>query len=177
MSWRETYGIGTRPRNSPNRIHRTASIGRGAGLVAGCPRRWRPSALTAHVRSLFRSGTRAAYPLQVVAGPRFELATEGASVRWWGGPSGPRRGRAKSPPANCGPRILSWRRLQCRQRGVPEDEVFGNASLAARCQVERDGDLKRRSVGRQSLSESSLLGCAGPQPPKSTGLTFEVDVV
>ena len=58
--WKATYGIGARPRNSPNRIHRTASIGRGAGLVAACHRRWQPSALMPDVRSLFRSGTRAA---------------------------------------------------------------------------------------------------------------------
>ena|SRR6516162_119510 len=29
VSWRATYGIGTRPRKSPNRIHQTASIDRG----------------------------------------------------------------------------------------------------------------------------------------------------
>ena len=52
-----------------NRIHRTASIGRGAGLVAGCHRRWQPSALMADVRSLFRSGTRAAYPPAGGCGP------------------------------------------------------------------------------------------------------------
>ena len=76
VSWRATYGIGTRPRNSPNRIHRTASIGRGAGLVAGCHRRWRPSALTADVRSRFRRGTRAAYPPAGGCGPPQSPTTE-----------------------------------------------------------------------------------------------------
>jgi hypothetical protein len=48
VSWRATYGIGTRPRNSPNRIHRTASIGRGPDLwpaATGAGNR-RPSWLT-----------------------------------------------------------------------------------------------------------------------------------
>src|SRR5215468_5256734 len=43
MSWRATYGIGTRPRKAPNRIHRTDSIARARSLegrtVAGCQRR------------------------------------------------------------------------------------------------------------------------------------------
>jgi hypothetical protein len=69
VSCRAPYGIGTRSRNSPNRIHRTASIGRGPGLVAGCHRRWQPAALMEDVRSLFRSGTRAAYPPAGGCGP------------------------------------------------------------------------------------------------------------
>jgi len=68
-----TYGIGTRSRNASNRIHRTASIGRGAGLVAGCHRRWqrRPSRLTSD--HYFEAELERPIRLQVVAGPRNQI--------------------------------------------------------------------------------------------------------
>src|SRR5262250_1938705 len=70
MSWRATYGIGTRPRKAPNRIHRTDSIARGPDggrLPKEADNRrssWRTSDHD------FEAELERPIRLQVVAGPR-----------------------------------------------------------------------------------------------------------
>src|SRR5262247_2958965 len=62
MSWRATYGIGTRPRKAPNRIHRTDAIALGPDCGRPPKEADNRPVLMADVRQRFRSGTRAAYP-------------------------------------------------------------------------------------------------------------------
>src|SRR5215510_10716987 len=75
MSWRATYGIGTRPRKAPNRIHRTDSIARGpdCGRLPKEADNRRSSWPTSDHD--FEAELERPIRLQVVAGPRFEPPT------------------------------------------------------------------------------------------------------